>query len=298
MAILSVTVGQAGLTGVKPQINYIVTNDSIATITAAGYLNKAVAEGFSFDNGSFAAVQTKTSPSSTVVNAGWYQIQHSGSNWTLSAISEPGTVTLPTIAGDFAIFSNVNGGLQDLSYSPTNPAKTKVVMANDVTVAGNVPLFTDIVGTIGDSGIVASSLGLITAVVVLPASSITGAFATPALLLPSPGTGKAIMINSVRVVTHVVTPFAGGGAGSIQYGQTVHGGGTLAVDATTPAAEINAVGSQIYSQYGVPATTVNPTSDITATGVYFSNATGAFTGGTGSTVTFNIAYTIIAAVAP
>ena len=83
MAILSVQIGSAGSSNTVPQIVNINTNDTVAAVTATGYLNNAVAEGFVFQNGSLAAVSTQTSPSSTTISSGWYTVQVSGANTSL-----------------------------------------------------------------------------------------------------------------------------------------------------------------------------------------------------------------------
>lgn len=132
--------------------------------------------------------------------------------------------------------------------------------------------------------------------VTLSAAQVLAAYATPQLIIPAPGAGKAIMLINSQLVTEVSTAFAGGGVAILQYGATVHGAGTNALSATIPAAEITAATSQIYTQTGYVATTVTATSAVTNQGIYFSNATGAFTGGAGSTVTPNLQYVIIAAV--
>lgn len=132
--------------------------------------------------------------------------------------------------------------------------------------------------------------------VTLTAAQILAAYATPQLLVAAPGTGKGIIVLDANIVTQVSTVFAGGGVAIVQYGTTVHGAGANALSATIPAAEITAASSQIYTMSGFAATTVTATSVITGLGLYFSNATGAFTGGAGSTVTVNLNYEVIAAV--
>ena len=95
------------------------------------------------------------------------------------------------------------------------------------------------------------------------------------------------------MVTEVSTVFAGGGVAILQYGNAVHGAGLNALSATIPAAEVTAATSQIYVASGYVSTTVKATSTITGLGLYFSNATGAFTGGAGSTVALNVQYMVV-----
>jgi hypothetical protein len=49
MAILSVVVGEAGLVGVIPTFVYVNTSDTLAEVLAPGYLDGAVAQGYSFN---------------------------------------------------------------------------------------------------------------------------------------------------------------------------------------------------------------------------------------------------------
>ena len=132
------------------------------------------------------------------------------------------------------------------------------------------------------------------ATVTLTSAQVLAAYATPALLIPAPGAGMAIVIQDCLIVTNVGTSaFAGGGIGHVQYTATVNGGGANALSATTPAAEITAAASQIYVQTGLAATTA--LTGVTNEGIYFSNATGAFTTGVGSSLTFAINYLIVPA---
>lgn len=84
MGILNITTSQPGIVSVLPNIAYINTNDTVATVTTAGYLNKEVANGFQFTLPCIAAVSTKATPTS-IAAVGWYEVQHVGANWSLDA---------------------------------------------------------------------------------------------------------------------------------------------------------------------------------------------------------------------
>lgn len=88
MAILSINTYPTGLVDVNPAILYINTNDTIATVTAAGYLNKAVQQGFVVNEYMKALVATKASPNATVVTVSWFDVSKSGDNWSLTASNE------------------------------------------------------------------------------------------------------------------------------------------------------------------------------------------------------------------
>lgn len=113
MAILSITTDVTGLAGVNPRVVYIETNDTLATVTTAGYLNKSVQQGFVFQEDDMALVSTKTSPSSTTTQVGWLEVSKSGDNWSLVPAAAPGSVTLPTIANHIATYTNVTGNLSE-----------------------------------------------------------------------------------------------------------------------------------------------------------------------------------------
>lgn len=134
-----------------------------------------------------------------------------------------------------------------------------------------------------------------TASVALTAAQVLAAYATPQLIVPTPGVGRGLIVTAANVVTEVSTVFAGGGVAILEYGAVVNGAGPNALSATIPAAQITAASSQVYSMAPFAATTVTATSVVTNKGLYFSNATGAFTGGAGSTVTINVNYMNIAA---
>lgn len=85
MAILNVVTSVTGLVGVTPRIVYIDTNDTLATVTTAGYLNAAQANGASFKESDMALVTIKASPSATSVQVAWLEVSYSAGDWSLVA---------------------------------------------------------------------------------------------------------------------------------------------------------------------------------------------------------------------
>jgi hypothetical protein len=216
----------------------------------------------------------------------------------------PATVgTLPTLK--FMVTSDnlativAPGYLNNANLDAANPiSNSDVIMTlyNYNTQTGNGTFGTFVASVLGGFGQITLGLnsGLKTASVTLTAAQVLAMFATPQLIVASPGTGLAVIPTACQITTLVGTAaFAGGGAAQLQWGNTVHAGGTLALDATTPAAEITAAASQVYTQYGLVTTTVSPIANMNGLGLYFSNVTGAFTGGAGSTVNVTVSYMII-----
>jgi len=162
------------------------------------------------------------------------------------------------------------------------------------TTSGTYGLFVPSVS--GATGKITLTLTTIqqSTVVTLTQAQVQAMYATPQLIVANPGTGLAVIPTAAQIITLVGTSaFAGGGIAQLQWGNTIHGAGTLALDATTPAAEITAAASQVYTQYGIVTTTVSPIANVNGLGLYFSNATGAFTGGIGSTVAIALNYMVV-----
>lgn len=89
MTILSVNFNNAGQAGQLPQFIYIDTNNTVAEVTAAGFLNKQVVEGLPINESLMAVVTTRTTPSASQVQVNLFNITFSGGNWSLTANSTP-----------------------------------------------------------------------------------------------------------------------------------------------------------------------------------------------------------------
>lgn len=103
MPILNYHVVTTGLAGVNPNIVYIDTNDTDATVTTVGYLN-ALVDGLDvpLSENMIALVSTKTSPNALPTSVKFYDISFSAGKWSLSSSSSAGTVNA--------------GGVSELAY--------------------------------------------------------------------------------------------------------------------------------------------------------------------------------------
>ncbi len=113
MPILNVVPQQIGAVGIVPNIAFIATNDTLAEVTATGYLNHVQQNGASLAESTMCLVSTKTSPSAAATQVGWLEVSHVGANWSLVQTGAPGTVTLPTIANHIATYTNTVGQLSE-----------------------------------------------------------------------------------------------------------------------------------------------------------------------------------------
>lgn len=120
MTILNISFLDLGQVGNKPSICFIETNNTLAEVTTAGFLDSAIAQGEPFSDSMMALVTTKTSPSAVVTSVGWLEISRSGSSGSLVPGGSPGSVTLPTIANHIAIFTNTTGTLSEDAATAIN----------------------------------------------------------------------------------------------------------------------------------------------------------------------------------
>jgi hypothetical protein len=256
MGLFSITTDVAGQVNVNPRRVKMISYDNYATISAAGYLSPELLGGFAvYPTDIFDVIYNYVagSPSSGI----YVELTPSFSNGVITLA--PVSISLPVVSGDLASFSGTTGLLGDSGISAASVASA-----------------------------VASNANLVAVSVTLTAAQVLAAYATPIVLVPAVA-GKAYISLSGQIYTNVSgTAFAGGGVAIVQYAATAHGAGTDFLAATIPAAEITAASSQIYTLAGLASTTVS--TGITDEGIYFSNATGPFTGGAGSSLTITLVY--------
>lgn len=121
MSILNVQINQIGQAGVFPAEIYILTDDTLGEVTEAGYLNSIPDTfGIPLNQADMALVTTKTSPNAASTQVGWFQVEKTGTNWSLTAATQPGGVILPTIANHIATYTNVLGTLSEDAATAIN----------------------------------------------------------------------------------------------------------------------------------------------------------------------------------
>lgn len=207
-----------------------------------------------------------------------------------SAGANPKVILAPTSAP----FDQLPGTDAVVFTAVANAAAANVVTVTNASFGQASTLTIPDPGAASASFVLSSQVGNVTTVVVtLNTAAITGAYAAPALLIAAPGAGKTIVVQEASVYTASTgnTAYATGTAPVIQYDSTVHGAGTVATSSGLVAGDLTASASQIRSLSNSAAALTG----VTNKGIYFSNATGAFTAGTGTNVTFSITYQTLTA---
>jgi len=120
MTILDFNLETVGQAGQVPKFIYFNTNDTIAEVTTAGYLNKFVEQGNQLNETDMAVVVTRTTPNSRAAQVAILEVSFSGGNWSFVPTGSPGSVVLPTIASHIATYTNTTGTLSEDAATAIN----------------------------------------------------------------------------------------------------------------------------------------------------------------------------------
>lgn len=144
----TVVTQEQGYTGLALKIPRVTTQSTLAQVTTAGWWNNNPING-----------QVVLNPQDLVAICYNYGSSTQATSIFSVSIGAKGVVTLslaessvvlPVVAGDFANFSGTSGAIADLGFSPSNAAKTKVVMASAAVTNNGLAAFLDTAGTIGN----------------------------------------------------------------------------------------------------------------------------------------------------
>lgn len=132
------------------------------------------------------------------------------------------------------------------------------------------------------------------AIINLSAVDIKAMYATPVELIAAIA-GKGIVVESYDLkLILTATAFTGGGDAEIEYGSTVHAGGTKAISTTISAGLIRMTEGVWWSLVSATgAIGVDEPETIINVGIYISNISAAFAAGTGAAAVLRIRYHLI-----
>lgn len=246
-----------------PNIVCVVTDDTLATITTAGYLTGSTiaAQIELLNNGAFQWLDTDIvlinyAPDNLV---NWFK--YDSANATFVANPAAGGQTNTLLDGRIWVGNAAN-------------------VAASVTMSGDVTLTNAGVAAIGANKVLSSMISpLIRKYVAVPitAAQFNGMYAAPVQLVAAGGANTLLVLDQLQLVmTYGSANYAAGGVAAVQYDSTINGAGVIA-STTLAAATFQAAASTTFTMNaGVVAlpftTTVNK-------GLYLSNITAAFTTG-------------------
>ncbi len=146
MAILNAYTDPIGQTGVVPHLIYIQTNDTLAAVATAGYLDHLVSQGILVSDMEMAVVSTKTSPNARASATNLYSISFSGGHCQLTLVggSPGGNAWLlggNAVSGTQTLSSTDNVILQSntgtISLLAPNAGQFAYITAANVSIAGS-----------------------------------------------------------------------------------------------------------------------------------------------------------------
>jgi hypothetical protein len=266
MGIIAINVFTTGLTGqsVQPRRCTMVTTDSLATITAAGYLNNQNYSGNSLLPTDIFDVIYAFNEHTQQGTYGIFQLSFSSSTgFTLNLWENPGNVLLPVVSGDFANFNGTSGQIKDSGYSPTNAAKTKVVMLNAAPTINHVAIFTAADGTIGDGGVLGTAAAKAASNNALStlASTAGSGFTAGHLVSAADAAGTiqdtGVAASAVQLSANITANTISWGGGSTSHAFTIAGLTTSSI--VIPAIQAQATGTVYIESYTVTANTLTVT---------------------------------------
>lgn len=133
MPILNFQLNSPGQGGVSPRIIYILSNDTIAQVSALGYLDWMPSQGLSLSIGDIALVTTKETPQSQY-DVGWYEVSRVGAHWILIPTGSSGGGTIVDWVSITGTSQTAQAGI---GYVPQNVALTTITLPSSPTF-GNV----------------------------------------------------------------------------------------------------------------------------------------------------------------
>ena len=283
--------GVATATGVPQQ-----PNSAVLYYSAVAGLWQAIGLPFGY-SGAFATV---SSSNGLTAHAGGTQAAAlplvSAINNVTTVATAGDSVLLPASAAGMEITVTNNGVASMQVYGAGTDTINGVATATGVAqLPGQTVVYTAAVAGNWLANVSTNPNPVLFASVPVTAAQFNGAYAAPFALVAAPGANKLISVEKMELImTYGSAAFASGGAVFAQYDSTASGAGVAATN-TEAAADFFATASTTYQFIGVSGNTVGalPFSTTVNKGLYLSNATGAFTTGTGSAFVVKVYYRIV-----
>jgi hypothetical protein len=218
----------------SPNIVRIVSTDTLATVAGAGYVTAQTDNITALNSGTWTWLTSDLILVSASDGQQFFEFDDGDFTTFEQLPGGSGSVTLPVVSNDFTVFDGTLGALKDAGYSPSDPTKTKVVMAGSAVQVGYLAHFVDTAGTIDDTagavinaGTIQSGLsGTVGGLITYPATAANGflellavnaggAFNTTisnstmgqssTISIPDPGSATANFILSASAGTQHIT---------------------------------------------------------------------------------------------
>lgn len=128
-----------GTVGILPQKKFMVSGDNFATITAAGYLNQINLESFPINKTDIINVLYNYNLATTTGTYEQFAVSITNGVITLTALSNAGQVTLPTIANHIAVYTNTGGNLSEDAATAINGGNIQAGLSGTAGILTSYP---------------------------------------------------------------------------------------------------------------------------------------------------------------
>ncbi len=263
----------------NPNIVTIVTDNTLAEITASGYLTSATIEANiqALQNGEFQWTDTDIVLISYAPDflVNWFV--RDATNNTFVANPAAGGLSNTLLDGRIFVGNGAN-------------IATGVLPSGDVTISNTG------VTAIGANKVLSSMISPLVrkyTTVAITAAQFNAMYDAPKLLVAAGGANTLVVLDQLQLaMTFVSAAYAAGGVAAVQYDSTVHGAGVIASSTLSAATFQAGVSTAFTMNAGVVPLTFSTTVNK---GLYLSNISGDFTTGD-STFVAHIWYRIIPTV--
>ncbi len=252
-------------------------NDSVATISASNYF---LAQYASLSVGDWILVSGTDATVILIVAT------VSSTSVTTTGFSAGGPVNTADIVDDAVTYAKLQDSVADNTLLG-NPGGGAGAEFQEVTLGNGL--------SFNSTTLQVSLTNLRYATVNMTLAQFLAMYATPFQILASPGAGLMNIVHSCAINMHYGSAaLVGGGAVGLQYGNTAHLAAPPA-SVTEAATDFTSASASTMFRFEGGLSTGAVVSTAAATAIYISNATAAFTVGTGATFTVDVWYSTVAA---
>jgi len=131
MSIKDIKTDSVGHSGVTPKIVYISTDDTLATVTATGWLNGLITQGYDIKESDAFLITTKLTPNAAASQANWLEASKSGGEWSLIGMPSPASVT--SVSGTAGRVTSTGGATPVIDIDAAYVGQTSLVTLGTVT---------------------------------------------------------------------------------------------------------------------------------------------------------------------
>jgi len=283
MAITSILRNFVG----EPNTVTIVTDDTLATITTAGYVTAQATNIELLNNGEFQWTDTDIVLISYAPDflVGFFVYDAT----TAAFVANPAA---SGVSSTLASGSILVGSAGNVATAVAMSSDATIIASGALTIA-NSAVTTAKINNAAVTSAKASPLLVQYVAVPITASEFNGMYAAPKLLLAAGGAGTMIVLHRCDIMmTFVAAAYAAGGVVAIQYDSTANGAGVIASTTLSAATYFAAASTGFVHNLGVVPQTYSTCANK---GLYLSNITQAFTTGDGTMIA-HLYYSIVPTV--